>query len=106
MWYIIIGGIGLAIGLGLMVWALRERSARHVAEQRAIESDMFRRTAETIANANKERCEELEKQMHQTNQQLGSMRGRLNEARSLLEKSKDPKLIKTWLDAELEKIKL
>ena len=101
MWYAIVGGLGLAVGLGLMIWALRERNARLAAERAADRSDKDRLVAVDVANANAAQASELAEANKRIEAEVALLRGRLNEARVRLAETGDPKAVKGWLDSEL-----
>ncbi len=100
MWYAITAGSGLLIGLGLMIWGLAERAKRHSAERDADKAMALLKTANDIAENNIKRVTELEQERSAQSDELAALRGRLNEARTRLAESADPKAVKEWLDAE------
>jgi hypothetical protein len=102
MGYVIVAGVGLAIGLGLMIWALRERSRRHEAERAA---DAARKAADEsarIADANCTVTARLKVEIKRLTDQIASQRDRLAEARELLKRHGSMNTIKAWLDDEGE----
>jgi len=98
----IAGGSGILLGLGLLLWALRERSKRHGAELRAMEAEKVKEEFESAAEHNAEISSELEVQAQRLSEQLAILRNRLSEARVRLAKAGSPEAIKEWLDKELE----
>jgi len=101
MWYAIVGGTGLAVGIWLLIWALKERSARHSAERAADAPCLLRAKAEEIAGENVHRVGEPKGQLEAVEIELATLRGRLNEARVRLAECGDPQAVKKWLDDEL-----
>jgi predicted nucleic acid-binding Zn-ribbon protein len=101
MGYAIVGGLGILLGLGLMIWALRERAARHEAERATDKAVKERDTASRIADANRAQALKLDKERRRLEMQIGALRIRLDEAWESLAKSGDPKAVKDWLDKEL-----
>lgn len=97
-------GAGLLLGLGLMIWGLRERSKRHSAEMAAEISKTEAKQFRELADHNHEIAGKLRAEIRRINTQLTSVRGRLNETRSRLVECKDPKAIMDWLDSESEEI--
>lgn len=100
------GGAGLLLGLGLMVWALRERSLRHRAERELDGAKLKTQSAQEAALANFAHAAELEQQIGRMAQQLATLRERLRETRIRLARCGDPKAVKAWLDEELKAQKL
>ena len=102
MGYAIVGGSGLALGLGLMIWALVERGRRNKAALEAKDAVVRQEEYRRIADGNRERVVELERQIGKVDLELAAVRGKLTEARDRLAKCNDPQTIKDWLDRELE----
>jgi hypothetical protein len=102
MWYAIIAAVFLAVGIGLMVWALRERSKRHKAERAMDKALAAEKAVSIIAEQNATRAAVLDKQNERLDEQLSLIRDRLRIERERLAKSGDPTAIKAWLDEELE----
>ena len=102
MGYAIVGGSGLALGLGLMIWALVERGRRNKAALEAKDAVVRQEEYRRIADGNRERVVELERQIGKVDLELAAVRGKLAEARDRLAKCGDPQTVKDWLDRELE----
>jgi len=102
MWYIITAGAGLALGIGLMIWALTERSKRHAAERAADAAEQKEKAQRQLAAQNASAAQNLEMQHGRMKEQLGILRGQLEETRKRLAESGDPEAIKSWLDDELK----
>jgi uncharacterized protein HemX len=100
MWYAIIGGAGLAVGLGLLIWGLRERRKRHEAERAADEARRKEAEAAALADANAGAAKNLQGQLDRMELQVEYQRKRLSEARKLLAEKAPLKTIKEWLDEE------
>ncbi len=101
MWYAIIGGIGLAIGIGLLIWALKERSARYNAEKEYLKCDLKNKLLErqnkdlnTIVQKHKDNEERLDKQIVVLKKTIDNLRERLVLCQ-------DPQTIVDWLDNEM-----
>jgi len=103
MGYAIVGGAGLIVGLGLMIWALRERTLRHFAERKADEEAAHRARFEAQAVENAEVAQELDSMSKRLMVESETIRSRLEETRIRLAQCGDPKAVKDWLDSELEK---
>jgi hypothetical protein len=101
MGYAIVGGIGLAVGLGLMVWALLERKKRSQAELALKDERVKRIEAQRIADANRARVTELSENVAKLDAQLFVQRQRISECRERLAEGGTPAAIKRWLDSEL-----
>lgn len=102
MWYVITAGAGLALGLGLLIWGLRERSKRHTAE-RALDLALAAEVnARRIADQNAVRADVLENHSQRLDEELGLLRARLKVAYERLVKTNDPEAIRSWLDDELK----
>ena len=102
MGYAITGGIGLLVGIGLLIWALRERTKRHEAEREADAARAALEKAAEQADKNALAALKAEDFAKRLDDQILVLRGRLNEARVRLGQCGDPKAVKDWLDAELE----
>lgn len=103
MWYIFAGVSGVSLGIGMMIWALKERSNKFLAIRAADKAARYRKNAEEVARTNVARAKALEKQLSRNELQLTALRSRLNETRIRLAQCGDPKTIKSWLDHELGK---
>lgn len=103
MWYAIIGGAGLALGLSLMAWALSERSKRHRAERIADERKRKEQEALDLAEAANRAVDALEKQCARREGQLQHVRQRLTDTRNLLHKHAPIGMVAKWLDEEGKK---
>lgn len=101
MWYAITGVAGLLLGVGFLIWALNERSARHKAERAADEATASEQLARRRARANATAAAAANQFAKNLNDQVSALRGRLDEARTRLAQCGDPEAIKDWLDAEL-----
>lgn len=101
MWYLVTAGIGVVLGLGLLIFALRERSAKHHAElvlkdvtqQLENEQNNHRATQEFLTASRQAR--------QRSDDQMEALRFVLEQARTRLLECRDPKVVKSWLDAEL-----
>jgi hypothetical protein len=102
MWYAIIGGSGLFVGLALLIWGLTERGKRHAAERKADEQKALATSARMVAKSNAENAQRLESERERMSKQLLVVRDRLGETQRRLAESGDPKAIKAWLDEELK----
>ncbi len=102
MWYAIIAAAFLAVGIGLMFWALRERSKRHEAERAADKARAAEKEANDLANANAAAATLLQGQVKRLEAQLEGQRQRLAAARKILVDKAPMPVIKEWLDAEGE----
>lgn len=100
MGYAIVGGVGLAVGLSLLWWALRERSARHKAERAADKARRGERLAAGRAKSNAAIADRLSSQLNRLERQVKAQRTRLAAVKDLLEKHGTMPLIKAWLDEE------
>ncbi len=103
MGYIISGGVGLAVGLALLVWALHERSSRNAADRRADESERARLVADEIAENNVKIAEATLEDLHH---ELGAslkLQDEMNRLRDLLVRAGNPEAIEEWLDKEVGK---
>lgn len=102
MWYAIVGGVGLLLGVALLTWALRERSIRANAESVATAAVNSEATAlEHLADA-RETVNAQALDLTRTRVQLDTLRGTVDELRKRLVDCKDPKTVQEWLLAELK----
>ena len=102
MGYLITGGAGLLLGLGLLIWGLRERSKRHAAERAADAAKNELEGAAAQADKNALAARKAEDFAERLDGQVTVLRDRLREARTRLAQCGDPKAVKAWLDQELE----
>lgn len=106
MWYLITFGAGLLVGLGFLIWALRERSLRHTAErERDAAKEQQRSTAKKL-EAVKALVEQLQVELKQARDGASALRLALQEAQKRLLECNDPATVKAWLDEELAKTNL
>jgi len=96
----IAAGAGLLLGLGLLIWGLRERSARHTAERRADAAERLRDQAVDTANHNAARAVEMENQALRLTKQLETVQGRLTEVRELVADKAPLETVKALLETE------
>ncbi len=96
----IAGGAGLLLGLGLLWWGLRERSARHKAERAADDAELGRKEAVGVANHNAAQVAEMEKQAVRLSEQAAVLRARLTEVRMLVVQRATVATIKALIDTE------
>jgi Flp pilus assembly protein TadG len=103
MWYAISIGSGLLLGLGLMIWGLAERAARHRAERAADEANNLAAAADRLAKSNAVVAENNGKLLQAEYDRNAVLRAALEEARDRLLKCDDPKTVHEWLTEELKK---
>jgi alkanesulfonate monooxygenase SsuD/methylene tetrahydromethanopterin reductase-like flavin-dependent oxidoreductase (luciferase family) len=102
MWYAITGGSGLLLGLGLLIWGLRERSKRHAAERAADKARAERLRYENAAKHSAKIAAEAESEAARVNNQFAALRQRLAGMRERLARCGDPDEIRAWLDDEMK----
>jgi uncharacterized protein HemX len=100
VWYAIIAAVFLAVGIGLMIWALRERAKRHDAERAADKAEAARKEAVRVGDRNADAAEALQAANDRLETQVEELRYRVREARKLLKERAPMSTIKEWLDAE------
>jgi predicted RNase H-like nuclease (RuvC/YqgF family) len=106
MWYVIIGAAGLLLGLGLMVWALRERSARHKAEREVSDlEDTIKWKDQAIKNW-RDGFDRLDVECKRQDTFIMTLKSEIEELQTRLVAAKDPETIKDLLDEELGKEEL
>jgi hypothetical protein len=101
MGYVIVAGLGIALGLGLLIWALRLRGLVTTAERRAVEAETSRNAVRAVAERNISEAKKLRGENDRLVHTLKDMRARLRLARERLVSSTDPATIKVVLDDEL-----
>ena len=106
MWYALTGGAGILLGLGLLIWGLRERSARYNAERKADKQQARADDCERAATANARVAKENEDWAKRVENQATALKESLTQTRELLKRCQDPKIIREWLDSELNRIDL
>jgi hypothetical protein len=102
MGYVISIGAGFAVGLGMLIFALVERSKRRKAEKRAGKAAEERKEFENAAAANAEAAEQAVGDRIRADQQVAVLRKQLHDVRMKLATGGKPKAIKEWLDEELK----
>jgi hypothetical protein len=99
MWYVICLGSGLVLGIGFLIWALKERAARQKAEE---DASAFRIVSETnVAIATKAQSD-----VKDLRNQIMSLQAAVRNAQQKLLDCNDPETIKAWLTDELKGLKL
>jgi hypothetical protein len=101
VWYVISIGSGLAIGLSLLIWGLRERSLRHKAElaREKLKSETVR--LDRLGKDLEVRVHALQGSLMAERTACGNLRAVLAAARERLIACNDPQTIKVWLDGEM-----
>jgi hypothetical protein len=102
VWYAIIGGAGLALGIGFMIWALRERKLRYEATAAAAKAMVALADQRKLARDNAEKAQNLEFNCTKLNEIIVAQRNALSEAHNRLVQCEDPTTIKGWLDDVLK----
>lgn len=102
MWYAILGGAGLLLGLGLMIFVLVERSKRHTAERAADTAKAGESAALDHLATARETVNTQAAELTRTRLQVETIRTALNAAREQLVQCKDPASVKAWLDEQLK----
>lgn len=102
MWYVITAAAGLLLGLGLLIWGLRERSQRHKAELHCKDYWLERRKLETKIQILQRRSRTERIELERSHEALDRLRTILDVARTRLMKCQDPRTVKLWLDGEMQ----
>ena len=102
MGYLITAGSGLALGVFLLVWALRLKNKLMEARRKAMEANLALVDARRIADENIQAAKNAEAMATRVNHQVSVLQGRLKKARERLVASKDPATIKELLDDTLK----
>ena len=102
MWYAITAGVGVLLGLSLLIWGLREQTARHKAERAADaaatgESSALGHLADARETVNAQALE-----LTRARVQNDAIRKTVDELRKRLVECKDVKTVQEWLDEELK----
>jgi hypothetical protein len=101
MWYVIVAGVGLVLGVGLLIWALKERSARHKAEKESLNIGL-RNIMLTQQNAALAKATEKHKEHEQRQEdQMEVLRKVIDGLRERLVSCQDPQAVTEWLDSEM-----
>lgn len=102
MGYAISAGAGLLVGIGFLIWALRERSARQAAEKAQAKAEVVAAQNATIAENNVKLANELQAGILKEQARLAVLNSTIRELRGKLVTCRDPQTVKSWLDAELK----
>lgn len=103
MWYAILLGAGLLLGIVLMIWALRERKLRCTAETVLKDVMVERDRFSAVANENKDAVDKVVVELGKYRSTNELLCAELNKARDLLVKYADKEAIKAWLLSEINK---
>lgn len=103
MGYAIVGGCGVALGLSLMIWALRERQKRYAAERLADTAGKRRAEAQRLADSAASAASMLQAQVERLESALDDKRRELQAARQALAENAPIHVVEKWLDDEGEK---
>lgn len=101
MWYAIIAGAFLAVGLGLLIWGLIERKKRYESELKLKESQLEVQRRGSIIDDLGYQAGTLRAELDKSAQQVDVIRNRLEVTRAKLMACDDPKVVKLWLDNEM-----
>lgn len=102
MGYVITAGIGLSLGLGLLVWALRLQGKLAEAVQKMAAEKARADAAHRVAEGNVKIAESAIKDAQRIQAQVAVLRATTDELRKRLVACQDPETIKTWLDETLK----
>lgn len=101
MWYAVSIGAGLLLGLGLLIWGLRERSKRHEADGKASDLSVKLGRKQVEVDGLNYRLRVSQSELDRSNDALDRVRTMLDVVRAKMMVCKDPKVVKTWLDQEM-----
>lgn len=101
MWYVIAALVGVAIGVGLLIWGLRERRLRYEAEKKLVETDAQVGRLLVEVHDLKKQAGALEDERAKVDAQVVTLRRVVDELRTRLVACADVKAIKSWLMKEL-----
>jgi len=100
MWYVICAGVGLAIGVGFLFWALRERGLRMDLESKlATSATQIAHLMSKLA-AQEEYGAKLRDQVDRIDKQGNVLRQLLFDARDKLQACTSVASVRNWLDTE------
>jgi hypothetical protein len=103
----IVGGVGLAVGLGLLIWGLVERGKRAKAEQRVVKLEGELKTAlekkREQAAVHDMRLKNADAKSTRQNNEVARLNAIVAELRRRLLACDDPATIDAWLDDELNR---
>ena len=102
MGYAISIGAGLLVGIGLLIWALGERSKRHKAERAADAAAKERDDFERRAQENAESAAKSEEFAQRLSKQVDGLRTKIRELVLRLAKGAKPDDVREWLREELD----
>jgi len=102
MWYWIAAAAGVVLGLGILIFVLLERSARHAAQRNADEAQ--RQLKLEIANhqATQELLTAAKSTERRSLEAQGVLQNVLDQVRTRLASCRDPKVVKSWLESEMK----
>lgn len=107
MEFIITGGVGLAVGLGLLLWGLIERGKRAKAEQRATKLEHELKVAlkkkHEQAAVHDMRMKDVDSKLVRSINETAKLNTLVIELRRRLVACDDPATIDAWLDDELNR---
>ena len=102
MWYALLLAVGLAVGLGLMVWALTERKKRYEAEKKLQKAETYRLEAVRVADVNREAVVKVKEDLSRAEESTELLYKELNAVKNMIIELGDSELIDAWLEAEFE----
>jgi len=100
--YLVVGGVGLLGVVGMLIWALVERSRKLEALREADHQTELRLESNRIAEQNAVVVASTKAEAIRVQQELQIVREKLKEAYDRLVRCEDPRAIQDWLDAELK----
>lgn len=106
MGYVIAAGVGLAVGLSLLIWALVERGKRADAEATALKVEADATDLRQALSANKVALSTEQDALRASRAAADALRGIIEQLRVQLRTCRDPAAIKIWLDEEMRETDL
>lgn len=102
MGYVITAGSGLLLGIGLLIWAIRERSKRADAEKGLITAQATLRMRDLAAQDMERTIKTLQLENRQINKEAVAVREAYKASLERLKACKDPEAVQSWLEEELK----
>lgn len=106
MWYVIAAGVGLAVGVGFLIWGLIERSKRAKAERELYDAQERVNWWKTAYESAKKTIDSTRDKLDRAQKSLDDLRSNSAVLLARLRECRDKQTIEAWIDSEFGEYEL